>query len=97
MTMKISLLTCTAVFLLSTSAIASPDKDAINAAEKAQNVAASVGYEWRDTAKMIQQAKKLSEQGKVDEAIQLARQAEEQGKDAYAQYQYEKSRYVESH
>lgn len=97
MTIKKSLLTCTAIFLLSANAFASSDQEAITAAEKAQNIAASVGYEWRDTAKMIQTAKKLSEEGKIDEAIQLARQAEEQGKDAYAQYQHETSRYQSSH
>lgn len=66
---------------------------AIAAAVKAQQAAAEVGYEWRDTGKMIKQAKALAAKGKSAEAIQLAKQAEEQGQDALKQYQSELKRY----
>ena len=78
--------------ILSTSAFASADQ-AIAAAEAAQQAAAKVGYEWRDTDKMISEARKLAKEGKTQEAIELARQAEEQGHDAVAQYQREARRY----
>lgn len=70
-----------------------PADQAIAAAELARQSAGKVGYEWRDTAKMIDQAKKLASEGKSDEAITLANKAEQQGRDAFAQYQTESSRY----
>ena len=94
---KKALLSFACAALFSATAPAASDKDAIAAAEKALQTAASVGYEWRDTGKMIKQAKKLSSQGKSAEAIQLARQAEEQGRDAYMQYQEESKRFANTH
>ncbi len=60
---------------------------AIAAADVSRSQAASVGYEWRDTAKMIDEAKKAVEEKDYDKAVKLARQAERQGKNAAAQQQ----------
>ena len=90
------ILIITAALSVSTFANASTDQ-AIAAAEKARQAAAEVGYEWRDTAKMIKQAKKLAAEGKSEQAAELARKAEEQGKDALAQYRVERQRYSTTH
>jgi len=79
--------------LLSTGAFASAHS-AISAAEAANNAAKAVGYEWRDTGKMIKKAKALAKQGKINEAIKLAKKAEEQGHNAVAQYKSESKRYA---
>lgn len=71
--------------------------EAIAAAEKARKAAAEVGYEWRDTAKMIKQARELAAKGESAEAIKIAHKAEEQGKDALSQYRNEQGRYLKSH
>ena len=92
MTIKKSLLVLACSSIISTSVFASADK-AIAAAEASQKAAAKVGYEWRDTAKMIKEAKKLAKQGKTEQAIQLANKAQEQGQDALAQYHSETKRY----
>jgi hypothetical protein len=60
---------------------------AIAAAEASRAAAAAVGYEWRDTAKMIEDAKKAVEEKDFDKAVKLAKQAEKQGKNAVAQHQ----------
>ncbi len=79
--------------LLSTGAFASADS-AIAAAEAANNAAKAVGYEWRDTGKMIKKAKELAKKGQTSAAIKLAKQAEEQGHDAVAQYKSESKRFA---
>ena len=58
---------------------------AIAEAEAARKKAASVGGEWRDTAKMIAQAESLAKSGGYEEAIALANQAKHQGENGYAQ------------
>ena len=70
---------------------------AIASAEEARKAAAAVGYEWRDTAKMIKKAQKLAAEGKTEEARKLARQAEQQSKNALAQYHSESKRYSSLH
>lgn len=60
---------------------------AIAAAESSRAAAAAVGYEWRDTAKMIEDAKKAVEEKDFDKAVKLAKQAERQGQNAVAQQQ----------
>lgn len=52
---------------------------AYKSAEAARMAAAEVGFEWRDTKKMLRQAKKLAEKGKFEQAIALADQAKRQG------------------
>ncbi len=75
--------------LLSASAANAADRAAFNAAfaaaEKERNAAGAVGFEWRDTRKMLKRAISLAEKGDFDKAIALAKQAEEQGKDGQAQ------------
>ena len=99
MSFKTTLISFTFSAMLATSAFAASDNnlsaaEAITAAESAQKAAGKVGYEWRDTAKMIEQAKKLASEGKSAEAINLAKKAQEEGQDALAQYQSESSRYA---
>lgn len=50
-----------------------------NAAVAARKAAAKAGYEWRDTKKLLRQARKLAEKGKLEEAIALANRAKRQG------------------
>ena len=96
MSIRKSLIIAACSIFMSSAALASADK-AISAAEAAQKEASKVGYEWRDTAKMIKQAKKLAKQGKTDKAISLAKQAEQQGHAALAQYHTENKRYQSNH
>lgn len=69
----------------SKSAAAGGAEAAISAAKAANKGAKSVGYEWRDTGKMIKKAEKLAKEGKTEEAIKLAKKAEMQGKVAQKQ------------
>jgi len=92
----IKVIAVSTVLSLSSLAQASTDS-AIEAAENARQAAAAVGYEWRDTAKMIKQAQKLAAEGKTSEAEKIARKAEEQSKDAVAQYHAESQRYTATH
>lgn len=67
-------------------------KDAIAAAKEANQRAQAVGYEWRDTAKMIGEAEKALSDGKYDDAIKLANKARKQAENAIAQKQAEDAR-----
>ena len=58
---------------------------AYEAAVAAQQKAASVSGEWRDTAKMLQQAQKMAGEGDFEGAVKLAQQAEHQGQRGYEQ------------
>ncbi len=55
------------------------------AAEAARKKAASMKYEWRDTGKMLKNAKAAAGKGDYDTAEKLAKKAEMQGKMAVAQ------------
>ena len=55
------------------------------AAEAARKQAASMNYEWRDTGKMLKQAKEAAAKGDYETAERLANKAEMQGKMAVAQ------------
>ena len=57
----------------------------ITAAEEARKKAASVDSEWRDTGKFIKKAQDALKAGKTDDAIRLAKVAEDQGNLAYEQ------------
>ena len=59
--------------------------DAYNAAVAARKAAAKAGYEWRDTRKLLREARKLAEQGKLEQAIALANRAKRQGELGLAQ------------
>ena len=58
---------------------------AYEAAVAAQQQAASVSGEWRDTGKFLKEAKKLAEAGDFEAAVKLARKAEQQGHRGYEQ------------
>ncbi len=83
--------------LIISSYVSASTEDAIASAEKARQAAAEAGYEWRDTALMIKQANELAAKGNDQQAIQLAKQAEEEGKDALNQYHIELNRYSKNH
>jgi len=72
-------------------------KNAIYSAKIKQARAAKLGYEWRDTGKMIKAAEKAAAAGDNDKAIKLANQASEQSDNAIAQYYSETKRYNELH
>jgi len=55
------------------------------AADRARKAAGMVGYEWRDTGKMLKRAKKAAEGGDMAKAMKLVAKAHEQAEDAVAQ------------
>ncbi|MDM8546449.1 hypothetical protein [Candidatus Venteria ishoeyi] len=58
------------------AATSAPDAEqAIAAAEQANSKAAAVDYEWRDTGKLLKQAKAALAKGDNEHAIKLAKQA----------------------
>ena len=59
-------------------------------ADAARQKAASVGGEWRDTGKMLKQAKAASEAGEHDKAMGLVDKAKKQGELGHAQAMKEK-------
>ncbi len=64
----------------------SSDFDSIIKQAIAENAKAKkVGFEWRDTGKMIKKAKKLAASGDTEKAIKLAKKAKKQAMDAQAQ------------
>ena len=50
-------------------------KAAYAAAAAARKTVGKAGYEWRDTRKMLRQARKLAKKGKYEKAIELANRA----------------------
>ena len=54
-------------------------KAAYAAAAAARKAAAQAGYEWRDTRKMLRQARKLAKKGEYAKAVELANRARRQG------------------
>ena len=54
-------------------------KVAYEAAVAARKAAVEVGFEWRDTRKMLRQARKLAKKGEYAKAVKLANQARRQG------------------
>ena len=58
-------------------------------ADAKRKEAAGVGYEWRDTGKMLKKAKEEHEAGNTDAAMKLVAQAMEESTDAIAQYERE--------
>lgn len=63
---------------------------AIAAAEAASSKVAAVGYQWRDTGKIIASAKKASAAKDSAKAIKLAQQALRQSENALEQYAQQK-------
>lgn len=96
--MKKVLLTTLAVFSLSATAAdflgsshnwnngsSDPFKTTVASAEKGLKANLSASMAWRDTAKMISEAKKLQASGKTDAALALAKKAHTQTVNAAAQ------------
>ena len=50
--------------------------DAVAATEEARQGAARAGYEWHDTTDLIKQTRKLASEGKAEQAVARAKQAE---------------------
>lgn len=58
---------------------------AIAAAKSAQKKAASAEGEWRDVGKFIKKAEKAAKEGKVEQALKLAKKAKRQSELGYLQ------------
>jgi hypothetical protein len=58
---------------------------ALSDAQAARKKAASVGGEWRDTGKIIKEAKAAAEMGDYETAMKLADKAQKQGELGYEQ------------
>ncbi len=80
-----------ALFLVSCASVSSNDDfaSAWDAAEAKRKEAAAVGYEWRDTKKMLKKAKSEHEAGNTDAAMKLVAQALEESNDALVQHERE--------
>jgi len=84
--MRIKMMLILLTFVLSTGVsasdvnkdISSDVKSAINAAKAAQKEAASLGFEWRDTGKIIKKAEAAAKNGKNQKAIELANKITQQ-------------------
>ena len=70
--------------------------EAIAAAKEANAKAKAVGYEWRDTAKIIASAEKELAAGNDAEAKALANKAQKQAEDAIAQQRAENKKFMDS-
>jgi LysM repeat protein len=70
-------------------------KNSIYSAKVKLARAEKLGYAWRDTAALIEEAEKEAAAGNCERAIELANQAAEQAEDAIAQYHAETKRYNE--
>jgi len=64
---------------------------AIASAKAANKKAKKVGYEWRDTGKILKKAAKAKGKGDFDKAVKLAGQAERQAINAVKQYHDQKN------
>jgi hypothetical protein len=64
---------------------------ALTAAKSAQQEAAAVGGEWRDTGKMLKEAESASKSGDYAKAVKLANQAKLQGEAGYEQTESQKN------
>ena len=63
---------------------------AISAAEHETSRAKKKSYEWRDTGKIIKQAKAAMKKGEYDDAVKLANKAKKQSTLALQQYNDQK-------
>jgi hypothetical protein len=73
------------------AATADSANQSIAAAVAAANKAQEVGYQWRDTEKLIKEAQAAAAKQDFATAQKLANAAEQQGKLAVDQYQREKA------
>lgn len=86
-----------AMAALSAGAVQAAEKDqaaefkaAVEKADASRKKAASVGSEWRDTGKMIKQAKAAAKKDDYKKALKLANTAYRQGELGYQQAMGEK-------
>ena len=70
-------------------------EQAIADAKAANAEAAALGFEWRDTGKLIEQAEKALADGDEDKALELANQALAQAEAAKAQAAAEKQKFLD--
>ncbi len=98
---KLAILTTATALLLSSNVFAGSTKDlankAISQASMANDAAKKLGYEWRDTGKLIKKAKALSANKDYSGAIKTAKKAEDQGHTAVSQYHTETKRFTKLH
>ena len=88
-------MTVTAIFSWSVSAATVDEFNAAFAdANETRKMANSLGYEWRDTAKILKQAAEAAQQGDLDKAMELVAQAKFQGETAISQANREKDLWV---
>ncbi len=66
-------------------------KTAISKAVQTTQQSAKVGYEWRNTGKIIKKAKAALKKGDIDTAIKLANKASRQSDNALKQYAEQKN------
>ncbi len=71
-------------------------KAAYEAGDAARKAAAAVGFEWRDTKKMLRQAKSLAEKGEYQKAIDLANRAKRQGENGLIQAELEEKVWMDA-
>ncbi len=91
---KISKIFIPAIAVLSLSGCASLSASeeftaAWDAADAARKDAAAVGYEWRDTGKILGKAKAAADEGDMENAMKLVAKAQEQSADAMVQQKRE--------
>ncbi len=95
--MKKLLLAATAALFLNACAYTPPAastddaKAAISQAMEKTQQSAKVGYEWRNTGKIIKKAKAALKKGDIDTAIKLANKAGRQSDNALKQYAEQKN------
>ncbi|WP_131905353.1 hypothetical protein [Cocleimonas flava] len=70
--MRIKIMLIAFTFAFATELLATEVDDAIKQAKAAQKEAASLGFEWRDTGKIIKKAEAAAKEGKDKKAIELA-------------------------
>lgn len=70
---------------------------AIEAAQASAAQAAKVHYEWRDTGKLIKEAKAAAADKDYAQAVKLANKANRQGQAAVAQHAHEVAYYDKTH
>lgn len=71
-------------------------EQAIASAKAANAQAKAVGYEWRDTGKIIKSAETALAAGNEEEAMKLANKARKQAEDALAQEKAENDKFMNS-
>lgn len=86
----IALVSLLGIMPLSTALAADQNQGSglIDQAEAARKEASSLGYEWRDTAKLIASAREAQAKGQQEESDRFAKEALLQGREAVAQAKY---------